>query len=36
MFNSTGGDVEVPEDGLKNSSTGIYRYKDLCSLIVFP
>jgi hypothetical protein len=36
MFNSTGGDVEVPEDGWKNSSTGMYRHKDLFSLIIFP
>jgi len=36
MFNSIGGDVEVREDGWKNSSTGMYRCKDLFSLIIFP
>jgi hypothetical protein len=36
MFNSTGGDVQVPEGGLKNSNTELYRYKGLFYFIIFP
>jgi hypothetical protein len=29
MSNNTGGDVRVPEDGLKNTSSEVWRDKDL-------
>jgi hypothetical protein len=35
MFNRTGGDVQVLEDGFKDSSTGIYRY-GIFSFIIIP